>query len=144
MFSKACEYGIKAAIFIAQKSSEGQRLRVKEIAKDIDSPLAFTSKILQRLVHHQLIQSSRGAQGGFYLPAGKSEQITLAEIVNAIDGDNIYQGCGLGLEVCDEERPCPIHEQFKEIRFKLKCMLENTSLKALVDDLDKGHTVLKF
>ena len=55
MFSKACEYGIKASIFIAINSYEGKRVSPKEIAKEIDSPEAFTAKILQALVKNNVI-----------------------------------------------------------------------------------------
>ena len=65
MFSKACEYGIKATIFIASNSYEKQRVSLKEIAKEIDSPEAFTAKILQNLVRHKIINSVKGAYGGF-------------------------------------------------------------------------------
>ena len=65
MFSKACEYGIKAAIFIATKSYEGVRVSPKEIAENISSPQAFTAKILQSLVRHNIVNSVKGAYGGF-------------------------------------------------------------------------------
>ena len=57
MFSKACEYGIKAAIFIAINSYEGRRVSPKEIAEEINSPQAFTAKILQDLVRNNIVFS---------------------------------------------------------------------------------------
>ena len=55
------------------------------------------------------------------------DKIYLSDIVSAIDGENIYNGCGLGLKQCNEKMPCPIHYQFKEIRDELKKMLETTT-----------------
>jgi Rrf2 family iron-sulfur cluster assembly transcriptional regulator len=55
MFSKACEYGIRAAIYIAQQSMQNRKSGLKEIAEAIASPEAFTSKILQTLVRHKVI-----------------------------------------------------------------------------------------
>ena len=69
--------------------------------------------------------------------------IKLAHIVKAIDGDKIYNGCGLGLEVCDENHPCPVHDKFKTVRDELKYMLENTSLEELALNIKSGTSFLK-
>jgi|SRR5690606_15821455 Rrf2 family iron-sulfur cluster assembly transcriptional regulator len=143
MFSKACEYGIKAAIFIATNSYEGKRVTPKEIAKEINSPQAFTAKILQDLVRHNVINSVKGAYGGFEVNKNNLKHIKLSQIVKAIDGDNIYNGCGLGLERCDENHPCPVHDKFKAIRNELKYMLENTSLEELALNIKGGLAFLK-
>ena len=92
MFSKACEYGIKAAIYIAVNSAENKRVSPKEISENIDSPQAFTAKILQALVRHNIITSVRGAYGGFEIDKTKIETTKLSQIVYAIDGDSIYNG----------------------------------------------------
>ena len=141
MFSKACEYGIKAAIFIATNSYEGKRVTPKDIAKEINSPQAFTAKILQDLVRHNVINSVKGAYGGFEVNKNNLKHIKLSQIVKAIDGDNIYNGCGLGLERCDENHPCPVHDKFKAIRNELKFMLENTSLEELALNIDRKIVV---
>lgn len=143
MFSKACEYGIKAAIFIAINSSENRRVSPKEISEEIDSPQAFTAKILQALVRHQVINSVKGAYGGFEIEKDKIATTKLAQIVNAIDGDSIYRGCGLGLKTCDENHPCPVHDKFKLIRDELRDMLENTTLEQLALDIKSGVSFLK-
>jgi Rrf2 family protein len=143
MFSKACEYGIKGAIFIATSSLEGKRVSPKEISEQIDSPQAFTAKILQALVRDNIVSSVRGAYGGFEMPKDKIEDVKLSQIVKAIDGDKIYNGCGLGLHACDENHPCPVHDQFKVVRTELKHMLENTTLKQLALDIKSGVSFLK-
>lgn len=143
MFSKACEYGIKASIFIAINSFDGKRVSPKEIAEEINSPQAFTAKILQALVRHKIIYSIKGAHGGFELDKNTIQQIKLSQIVKAIDGDRIYNGCGLGLEICDENHPCPVHDKFKIVRDELKHMLENTSLEELALNIKSGESFLK-
>ena len=143
MFSKACEYGIKAAIFIAKNSYEGKRVNPKEISEEINSPQAFTAKILQALVKHNVINSVKGAYGGFEIEKDSIPNIKLSQIVNAIDGDSIYKGCGLGLETCNEEHPCPVHDKFKEIRNNLRDMLETTTLEELALNLKNGNAFLK-
>lgn len=144
MFSKACEYGIKAAIFIATKSYEGKRVSPKEISAEIDSPQAFTAKILQALVKHNIINSVQGAYGGFEIDKTNIGNVKLSQIVNAIDGDSIYSGCGLGWEKCDENHPCPVHDKFKGVRDELKHMLEETNLEELALNIKSGASFLKL
>ncbi|WP_452220500.1 RrF2 family transcriptional regulator [Lacinutrix salivirga] len=143
MFSKACEYGIRASIFIAKNSREDKRVSPKEISEEIDSPQAFTAKILQALVRHNIINSVRGAYGGFEIKKDDIKTIKLSQIVQAIDGDTVYSSCGLGLKSCDENHPCPVHDKFKVIRKELKFMLENTNLEELALNIKSGASFLK-
>ncbi len=143
MFSKACEYGIKAAISIAQKSLNAERVSLKQITAEIDSPEAFTAKILQKLVRDQLVKSVKGPNGGFEIDRKQMDLIKLSDIVRAIDGESIYRGCGLGLEACNVDRPCPLHDKFAKIRNGLQYMLESTSLYELATGLEVGLTYLK-
>tara|TARA_R110002012_G_scaffold51174_8_gene132356 strand:- start:384 stop:818 length:435 start_codon:yes stop_codon:yes gene_type:complete len=143
VFSKACEYGIRATLHIALLSMDGVRVSLKDIARDIDSPVAFTAKILQQLARNNIIDSVKGPVGGFEIQKDKIASIKLSQIVFAIDGDSIYRGCGLGLKECNALEPCPLHEKFVLIRNDLKEMLETTSLYELTKGLDVGLTFLK-
>ena len=143
MFSKACEYGIKATIFIAVRSLYDERVSLKEIAMEIDSPVAFTAKILQSLARSGLVESHKGPTGGFQMERSKMDAITLYEIVRAIDGDGIFHGCGLGLKQCDANKPCPVHHKFAVVRENLSHMLSQTSIYELASSLDIGLTHLK-
>jgi len=144
MFSKTCEYAIRATIYIANKSKEGTNVGLKDIAKNIDSPEAFTAKILQKLVKDDLVSSIKGPNGGFSLSKEQQEKVFLIDVVRCIDGSQTYDGCGLGLSQCSEEKPCPIHFQFKEVRTKLKRMLENTNMVILLEKLERGETFLRL
>ncbi|WP_158209332.1 RrF2 family transcriptional regulator [Myroides phaeus] len=143
MFSKACEYAIRSVIFITVSSMKAERVGFKEIAKEIDAPEAFTAKILQKLSKSGIIDSVKGVGGGFEIPVYRLDQIKLCEVVNVIDGDAIYKGCGLGLAECSEVHPCPVHEKFKLIREGLRKMLETTTLKELAKGTKSGDTFLK-
>jgi len=143
MFSKSCEYGIRAVIYIAQKSLNGERTSLKSITQEIDSPEAFTAKILQQLAKAKIINSVKGPKGGFEIPKEKIDSIRLSEIVNALDGDSIYKGCGLGLKECNAKEPCPVHDKFTTIRTDLRNMLESTSLFELATSLETGLTYLR-
>lgn len=143
MFSKACEYAIKACIFVTQSSMRNERVTPKQIAEEINSPLAFTAKIMQQLVKNNLVSSYRGAYGGFEIEKDRVAQISLSQIVSAIDGDKIFNGCGLGLDACDESHPCPVHYQYKTIRQDLQKLLDSTNLKQLALGIETGLSYLK-
>ena len=143
MFSKACQYGIKASVYIASQSALGIRTSLKDIAFNINSPEAFTAKILHQLAKQNILNSLKGPTGGFEIPEGRAEEIKLSDIVSAIDGVKIYEGCALGFDTCDANQPCPMHKRFVGIRTDLKMMLENTSLHALANGLDIEGTFLK-
>jgi len=144
MFSKTCEYAIRATIFIASESFQDKRSGLKDIAKKIDSPEAFTAKILQILARNNIVNSIKGVGGGFEIPKNNMSKIKLAQIVTAIDGDSVFTGCGLGLSQCSEEHPCPVHEKFKNIRNELAYMLENTNLEELALGIKSGDTFLRY
>ncbi|MCB9186516.1 MAG: Rrf2 family transcriptional regulator [Flavobacteriales bacterium] len=142
MFSKACEYGIRATIYIAWNTTNDKRVNLKQISKEIGSPEAFTAKILQQLVRSEVITSVKGALGGFTLNTSTAPTLMLSTLVAAIDGDTIYRGCGLGLKSCNSKKPCPMHGQFMLVREQLREMLENTSINDLLDDYGDGRTYL--
>ncbi|HAH55208.1 MAG TPA: transcriptional regulator, partial [Flavobacterium sp.] len=66
----------------------------------------------------------------------------LAQIVSAIDGETVFKSCGLGINHCSDERPCPLNKKFKSIRENLAKMLENTYLEELVFDINSGDSFL--
>ena len=143
MFSKACEYGIRAMIHIAHQSQKGNRVSLKDVAEAINSPVAFTAKILQSLAKDDLIISIKGSGGGYELMNEQTTAITLHNVVSSIDGDKIFSKCGLGLNECNEAKPCPVHFQFKSIRDDLNEMLRSTTVRGLATELSYGMTYLK-
>ena len=67
MFSEACTYAIRAVLYLAANTNENQKVGVKDIAVALSVPKAFLAKLLQLLARHNLIASSRGSTGGFFL-----------------------------------------------------------------------------
>ena len=143
MFSKSCEYGIRATIFVAGESSKGRKPGIREIASEIDSPEAFTGKILQKLVKHQIITSSKGPSGGFFIPEESLSHIKLMEIVMAMDGDAVFKNCALGLGGCSCDSPCPLHQEIKRICNELEAMLRSVSIEDLSLRFQSKQTFLK-
>lgn len=142
MFSKACEYAIRCTIFIASKSLDEKRTDIKEIASEIESPEAFTAKILQKLVKANIVSSRKGHGGGFEMDEEQLTTVSIQTIVDTIDGGESYSGCFMGLKNCSEDHPCPLHYKYKKIKHDCTEMLENSLIKDLVKTLSSGKTFL--
>lgn len=143
MFSKACEYAIKATIYIAQQSHQQKRANVKEVAKSVNAPEAFTAKILQQLCRENILESIRGKQGGFTFEVSKQKITKIYDIVRIIDGESIFTNCGLGLHKCSADNPCPVHDDFKIVREKLITMTQKYSFYDLAIKTENGLAWLK-
>nr|WP_082856130.1 Rrf2 family transcriptional regulator [Mucilaginibacter sp. L294] len=142
MFSKTCEYAMRAVFLIAHRTANGGRVGIKDIAASIDSPEHFLAKILQDLSKRGIIQSVKGPHGGFYLDRKNLER-PLADVVEAVDGNSIFTGCGLGLEECSSERPCPLHDDFMTVRNQLQKMLTSVTIGQFNEELNLGIRHLK-
>lgn len=142
MFSKTCEYGIRAVIYISATGSIDNKTGITAISSNIEAPVHFTAKILQPLVHADIISSKKGVNGGFYMNA-RQKQRQLIDIVRAIDGDLLFSGCGMGLKTCSDEEPCPMHDKFKAIRTDLKNMMEQTTIDEMATMLKNGRKFIR-
>ncbi len=143
ILSKACEYGIKAVICIAVNSQKGKKVNLKQVAANIESPEAYTSKILQKLAKANLVSSSKGVQGGFYIPETQISDVVLWDVVKEIDGVDISEKCVLGMKNCSNTEPCPVHNKFKHIRSNLVNAMKETAIVELSQGVDSGESVLK-
>ncbi|MBZ9787567.1 Rrf2 family transcriptional regulator [Psychroflexus sp. CAK57W] len=142
MFSKRCEYAIKIMTFIAhQQKKSDKKVDVDAISKAIDSPKAFTAKILQDLVKSDLLVSSRGRFGGFSLP--DQFNISLSQIIEAIDGKKLLEGCVLGFGTCSEKNPCVVHHHLKSARQHLKIKLQETNLEIIAKRVNEKNAYFK-
>ncbi|MGO1245547.1 MAG: RrF2 family transcriptional regulator [Sphingobacterium sp.] len=141
VFSKTCEYAIRAVFYISQRTHEGYKTGIKEIASNIDSPEPFLAKILQKLAKAGIVQSVKGPNGGFYIDIASFDR-PLSDIVEAIDGAEIFTGCAMGLSFCSEVNPCPLHNDFKEVRNRITEMLHRTSISQFDEELIRGQLSL--
>lgn len=141
MLSKACQYAIKSLIYLANNKQQG-KIPLKEIAEQIDSPSAFTSKILQQLVAARVIKSTKGGKGGFELDARKHHKLTVGDVISIIDGDDLSQGCFLGLPECSGLNPCPLHFKYLEIKKSMHHSMFNVPIMELIKK-DEGIIKVK-
>ena len=131
ILSQACQYGLRAVLFLALDNSEP--VLSKEIAAKLQIPPHFLAKILQDLSRRGLLLSFKGRGGGFRL-ARPADQIRLQDIVLAIEGEGFGKKCVLGLAECNEEIPCPVHSQWAPIKQEIWRMLGEKSIQQLVRD----------
>lgn len=143
MFSKACEYAIKAVIFVAQEALAGRKTNVRQISEATNAPEAFVAKILQPLSKKGILISNKGKQGGFSVDLDKIEKIKLIEIVLATDGPDILTRCAFGLDKCTSDKPCPFHFKYKSIREELRDSLTEVSIYDLALKTEQGEAFLK-
>ena len=141
MFSKACEYAIRAMIYIVRQTRDGSKAGIKDIARYTDTPEPFIAKVLQILSRQGIVSSSKGPNGGFYIPAN-TKGTPLIDIVKAIDGNKLCVSCGLGIKNCNSRTPCPIHFEYAAIRERITEMLKTTNILDLAEGIDKGETFL--
>lgn len=141
MFSKATEYALRATIFIGRESENGKRPGLSTIARAISSPKPFTAKILQSLTRNNIISSSRGPNGGFYM----NEKIKIKPvrlILKAMKDDEVLDRCILGLKQCSETKPCPMHSKYKLIKEELVKLFDTKTINDLIFEISDGKTYI--
>src|SRR5665647_125654 len=113
MLSYTCKTAVKAVIYLASKFESDEKSGIMEIAEYLDASEHTVGKMLQTLVKQDVIKSLKGPSGGFFITKGQVRQ-PIINIVEAIDGNQVFKECGLGLNKCSSTHPCPIHDDFKE------------------------------
>lgn len=138
MLSNTCKYGIRAVIYLAVYHEELSRIGIRRISNDLEIPTPFLGKILQSLVRHGVLISTKGPNGGFAL--GRSaEKISLLDIINIIDGPDSLNRCLIGIHPCDgQEKLCVMHERYAELRKEMNEMFRRESIADLAKDVMEG------
>ena len=131
VLSKTCNHALRATLYIAA-APEKTFVPIREIADELGISFHFLTKILQILTQEGMVRSFRGPYGGVAL-ARPAADISVLEIITAIDGSALMEDCMLGLMHCSDEHPCPIHPQWVCIRRQLQKLFADTSLKKLAD-----------
>ncbi len=119
---------------------EGEPTLLREISDGLQIPHHFLNKVLQQLTKQGLVVSHKGTNGGFTL-GRPADEITLWDIVRAVEGETVLEGCVLGFPGCNDKSPCPVHHQWKLAQAVLSGMLNEKSVGELGVTL---HTKLKY
>lgn len=131
LFSKKCELGLQAVLFLSAQE-ESKVFNAKEVSDQLKVPKEFVSKVMQILTDSGIIGSKKGKNGGFYL-AKDPKKIKLIDIVESIDGLDIFYNCVLGFPGCSIKEPCPVHDEWGKLRDQAYKMLSKETLDQLKD-----------
>ena len=141
MLSSSSKYAVNAVLYLAVHSNENRKIRAKEIAAAIKLPSPFLAKLLQTLSRENIISSSKGPTGGFYVTE-QGQQLPLLEVVKIIDGTDRLDDCVLGLKKCSSEMPCPVHFSVQPLKQEFRRQLEENSIATFAAKVKSGETYL--
>lgn len=141
MLSYTCKTAIKAVIYLASIHDRGEKAAIRDIAGQINASEHTVGKILQTLARQGLINSLKGPTGGFYI-TGQQQNQPISNIIETIEGRQVFKECGLGLSKCSEKHPCPIHGEYKAARELLEKLFKEKKVKDLCDPVNSGLAYL--
>jgi len=140
IYSRSAEYAIRAFVNLS-RVPEGKYAMVKHIAQQEEIPTHFLAKILQQLARKGLLRSSKGPTGGFTLRR-KASEVSLMNIVEALDGLGDYDKCASGLAECNDEQPCGMHDSWNALRSRIIEYLKQTSIADIQTALEEKRRAL--
>jgi Rrf2 family protein len=123
------EYAIRAMSYLA-RFPDGHVASLHDIGQAQDIPESFLAKILQSLVHGGLAVSQRGAHGGFAL-ARPATEITMRDVIEAVDGPVALNQCVLWPEDCERSGDCELHKAWMRAQAQLMDVLGTVTLRSL-------------
>jgi Rrf2 family nitric oxide-sensitive transcriptional repressor len=128
MFSQTVEYALRAAVHLASEAPAGRT--TDQIANATRVPRAYLSKVLQSLGRAGLVHSARGIGGGMTLTKSPDE-LTILEVVNAVEPIQRIRTCPLGL-AAHGVHLCPLHARLDEALATVEEAFQNTTLGELL------------
>ncbi len=143
MLTNACKYAIRSILYLAIHADETNKIGVKKIAEELETPQPFLAKLLQKLAKSNLVTSIKGPNGGFYLNK-KNKENAIWDIVICIDGTDKFNKCFLGLSTCGDENPCPAHFIVASFKQKLLADFRDKTIAQFTDELTKKGSVISL
>ncbi len=130
LFTTTTEYALRGLSELVMRGGATQPVLLADLVEGTDLPREFMAKVFQRLVKAGILHSAKGRGGGFTL-ARPGEEISMMEVLTALEGPQHFNGCVLGLDRCNDAMPCPQHDMYKPVRHRLRDYLTNTSISDL-------------
>jgi FeS assembly SUF system regulator len=125
--SKKADYALIAMKHLAHKDAGATSTCAREIAEQYDIPIELMAKVLQRLVRSGLLVSTQGTRGGYTLSRA-SESISVADVIEAIDGPFTVTACSSDKQACDQYGKCSVRGPLWQIRERIVQTLGMVSL----------------
>ncbi len=126
LFSKTTGYAIRALVYLCKNGTD-HLCGLQEIAEKEQIPSAYLGKILGDLRKHQLLRSVKGIHGGYEL-AQPADSITLWDVYQILDPLPSYDQCVLGLNRCENQCPCALHEVWMPLKEDFINLLQNKTI----------------
>lgn len=143
MLSHTSKYAIRAIIYLELFSSKEEKKGIKQIASELDIPSPFLGKILQVLVKNKLLDSMKGPHGGFYLNRPAMD-IPIMEIIEIIDGKDVFSECVIRTTSCDPNRPCSMHHKISTARGDIRRIFSTETIADLVSEFREGKENIRI
>src|ERR1044071_4057133 len=146
--SKKSDYALIAMKHLATRPDGGGSSSAREISESYDIPLELLAKVLQRLVRARLLVSVQGTRGGYRL--GRSAQlISVADVIQAVDGPVTVTACSDTDHNCDQFNKCSIRDPLWKIKNRILESLNTVSVAEMAADVDAPppaptHTVSRM
>jgi Rrf2 family protein len=143
MISNTSKYAIRAVLYLAVHEKPDSKIGIKKISDDLDIPAPFLAKILQNLSKHKLLVSTKGPHGGFGM--GKDPHKTsFLDIIEIIDGLDMFHECVFGLKVCEQEEEkkelCPVHQNSRPVREAFYNLFKDQIVGEIADKIKERNT----
>jgi Rrf2 family protein len=141
-FGVGVDYSLKALLVLADRYPSPEPIRVEEIAENQGIPENYLRRLLIELKRGGLVASQKGPSGG-YLLARHPARITMADVVEIIEGDYAPVDCleeGANSS-CPRDQPCPMRDVWREVRESVVAVLRRTTLQALSE---RRRTAISF
>jgi Rrf2 family protein len=146
--SKKSDYALIAMKHLATRPDGGGSSSAREISESYDIPLELLAKVLQRLVRARLLLSVQGTRGGYRL--GRNAQlISIADVIQAVDGPVTVTACSDTDHNCDQFNKCSIRDPLWKIKNRILESLTTVSVAEMAADTDAPppaptHTVSRM
>jgi len=125
--SKKADYALMAMKHLAQKRASSSSTSAREIAEQYDIPIELMAKVLQRLVRMRLLASTQGTRGGYMLGRA-ADAISVAEVIEAIDGPFTVTACSTEKNDCEQFNKCSIRDPLWQIRERIAAALGTVTI----------------
>ncbi len=143
MLSNASKYAIRSILYLAMHSDKTNKIGVKKIAEELETPQPFLAKLLQQLTKNGLVSSAKGPNGGFFLDE-KNKENHVWDIIKNIDGTQKFDQCFLGLDRCDDKNPCPVHFIVSPFKQKILADFRDKTISQFTDEVIKTGKVISL
>ncbi len=140
MFSQTVEYALRAVVYLSQNPDRS--CTTEEVAKATKVPSAYLAKILQGMVRSGVIRSQRGVGGGVKL-ARSPENLTILEVVNAVEPIQRIKVCPLGLSTHGTNL-CPLHKRLDNALAAVESAFAGTTLAEVVNEPTTSVPLCEF